>query len=106
MMQDDFVKIAEDQLDHCMRVMGGKSAEYARGGDKLHNFKRAAQVAGNSPEEALLGMALKHYVSILDIVDDAVAGKKDAPPEVLREKFGDWINYMLLLMALLLERQS
>lgn len=83
--------------------MGGKSGEYSRNDDKLHNFKRAAGVLGTTPEKALLGMMTKHTVSILDIVDDL---EKDKLPsaELLAEKIGDELKYLILLKALIMER--
>lgn len=84
-------------------VMCAKSAEYARGSDKLHNFKRAAEIDRISPEEALRGMHLKHRCSISDMLDDLMVGKHH-PRELWEEKFGDTINYYILLYALLVER--
>ena len=49
-------------------------------------------------------MELKHYVSIMDIVDNI---EKELPSiEKLEEKFTDEINYLLLLKALILERYA
>ena len=56
-----------------------------------------------SPEKALLGMKTKHTVSILDIVDDLDTGNLPSG-ELLCEKIGDELNYLILLKALILER--
>lgn len=95
--------VLENTLKQCRDVMGSKSTEYARGSDKLHNFKRAAGVLGVSPEKALLGFKAKHTVSIMDILDDLDAGKLPSV-ELLAEKIGDEINYLILLKACILER--
>jgi len=84
-------------------VMCKKLAEYARGGDKLHNFKRAAEIDGISPEEALRGMHLKHRCSISDMLNDLEQGVHH-DQALWDEKFGDTINYYILLYALLTER--
>ena len=84
------------------KVMCAKSAEYARGNNKLHNFYRAAEVDGISPIEALRGMQLKHRVSISDMLDDLMQGKHH-PKELWHEKLTDTINYDILLWALLQE---
>jgi hypothetical protein len=102
MNQDEFKVVVQ----HCMAiietVLMEKSEDYSRGGDKLHNFKRAARVGETTPARALLGMKLKHDVSILDILDDLDIGELPTV-EKLDEKFGDAINYLILLKAVVLE---
>lgn len=94
---------------HIKGVMSNKSKEYARGNDKLYNFKRAGQMANRSSLEALRGMKLKHDVSIDDMLNDEddmiVADIAPAhPQELWEEKLHDEINYLLLLWALLYEK--
>lgn len=86
-------------------VMCAKSAEYARGDDKLHNFKRAAKVSGLTPLECLQGMKLKHDVSILDMLADE-ADKNKGPHTFTKweEKISDNINYLILMLALLYDK--
>ena len=82
-----------------------KHADYSRNGDKLHNFKRAAVRRSTIPEDALMGMAEKHFVSIEDMVDDLVLGIEH-PLEKWDEKLCDAVNYYKLLRALLEERYA
>ena len=91
-----FVKLQKE-------ILTRKSGEYSRNNDKLHNFKRAGQCLNCSPEKALSGMATKHLVSILDIIDDVEEGKI---PDLalIEEKLVDYGNYIILLYALLKER--
>ena len=98
-----FSKAFEDRVDLCRRVLVGKNAEYARGNDKLHNFKEAASMEGSSPEQALRGMLLKHWQSLRDLCDDL---DKDQyhPVALWDEKIGDALNYLFLLDALVKER--
>ena len=91
--------IVEDKIKP---VMCAKSSEYARGGDKLYNFKRSAEIDGISPIEALRGMDLKHRTSISDMLDDVENIQHSR--KLWEEKIVDHINYMLLLYALLFER--
>jgi len=86
-------------------VMCAKSAEYARGDDKFHNFKRAAAVSGKSPLECLQGMRLKHEVSILDMLDDEAFGIHHSR-EKWEEKISDDINYQILALGLLYEQNG
>lgn len=93
------------------KVMCSKSAEYARGGDKLYNFKRSAEIDGITPIEALRGMDLKHRTSINDMLDDLDKGIQNINPpttenikKLWEEKLTDHINYMILLWGLLAEQ--
>lgn len=103
MNAQDFNKIVEARLRFCRDLLVPKGEEYARNGDRLHNFKTAGRVAGVTPERALLGMYLKHLVSVMDIIDDIDHGK--LPKRVvLDEKITDSINYHLLLEGLVQDR--
>jgi len=84
------------------KVMCAKSSEYARGADKLHNFKRAAEIDGITPIEALRGMHLKHRTSILDMLDDLMQDKHHSKA-LWHEKLTDTLNYYILMWALLQE---
>jgi hypothetical protein len=86
--------------------MLSKNDHYARGDDKLHNFKKAAAFSpGKSQESALAGMLLKHTVSIFDMVGDIAEGKH-AKLELWEEKVLDHINYLILLYAMIVERDD
>lgn len=98
---DEFLSYVIEK--YVKEVMCKKSAEYARGNDKLYNFKRAASMSGKTPLECLRGMKLKHDVSIDDMLNDDLVGKKYAQ-EWWQEKLSDDINYMFLMWALLSEK--
>ena len=59
---------------------------------------------GCTPEKALVGMWTKHIISILDIVDGIEA--KAPADAVIEEKIGDAVNYLILLEAMLKERNQ
>ena len=106
MNQTEFQKVADVQIEWCQKTLGLKRGEYeGSGGDRFHNFKIAAALDGESPEKALWGIWKKHLVSLKDIVDGTAEGKVPAT-NLLIEKIGDTINYMLLLRGLLTERQQ
>jgi len=63
------------------------------------NFVKGARVLGTSKEQALLGYATKHLVSIMDISEG-----KSYTKEEIDEKFGDLIVYFSLLRVMLLEK--
>ena len=103
MILEDFKILTVERFRACLDLMcGKKNDEYSRNNDKLHNFKVAGRILNQTPEQALVGMWLKHLVSVFDIVDDL----PNLPPdETLNEKITDSINYLVLLEALIKERK-
>jgi hypothetical protein len=98
-----FHKLVEQILNQTRAVLIAKGDEYSTEENKLHNFDKAARISGQTREKALWGMALKHYTSIDDIVNDVETGK--LPSEaMLSEKIGDMINYLILLEASIINR--
>ena len=90
----------QDHLTHRLKlidgVLGIKAKEYCRNGDRMHNFNLASLTEGKTREECIHGMFLKHYISYKDIITDISNGKLPSI-EYIEEKFGDIINYMILM---------
>lgn len=103
MNQDKFNELTEKLLTACKDALGMKAGEYAREGDRLHNFYAAARKLNKHPLDSLLGMQVKHRVSIDDICDDIINHNKFPTDEMMMEKFKDDINYNLLAFALIHE---
>jgi hypothetical protein len=103
-----FDALLERRLELTRNVLAHKSGEYSTTEDRLHNFKRAAQLRGEPPHDALLGMLVKHWVSIEDIANSFCGRvrKLRAPDHVIDEKIGDAINYLILLEAILKENSN
>ena len=101
----DFDKIVTARMDWCTKTLCAKGDEYARGGDRLWNFKVAARKLNCHPAEALAGMMVKHAVSVDDIIDGLAKGIVP-PKELVAEKIGDSINYLLLLEGLVEEERQ
>jgi len=107
MQAQTFDAIVASRCEKIQTVLMTKAEEYASDDDRLHNFKLAARLypSETTAEDALWGMMAKHLVSVLDIV--AATKRGASPPAALRdEKIGDAINYLILLEALLIERQE
>ena len=98
-----FNKLLEDEILRILETLDSKSEEYSTVDNKLHNFDKAGKMSNQSRERALLGMQLKHTVSIDDIVDNL---DKNILPTLnqLEEKIGDAINYYILLKACIVDR--
>jgi len=107
MTQQEFDQVLDSRIAAMRQVLAGKAEEYASGEDRLHNFKVAAKLAANpeSPEQALWGMLRKHLVSVIDIIDGTGRGGYSSRAKI-DEKIGDAINYLVLLEALLIERET
>ena len=97
-----FDQIIEHQIDRCVSVLVSKATGYAPAGDKLHNFRTAAELQGGLMKQALGGMMAKHTVSIYDMIASNDAFDND----IWDEKITDHINYLLLLRAVVQDEQS
>lgn len=100
MKAEQFNEIISEQIDRCIDVLVTKSKEYATE-DRLHNFKIAAVLKGETPVQALAGMMSKHTVSVYDLCR---TGSLDL--NVWNEKITDSMNYLLLLRALIEEVEN
>lgn len=99
MNAEEFDKLFEEVVDHMRQTLVVKAKEYASNKDRLHNFRVAAAFTGETPEQALWGMNVKHLVSISDMVKSGNIYSQD----VWDEKIGDALNYLVLLRALVVE---
>ena len=104
MNTNDFNAIIREQIDRCENTLCKKAEEYATT-DRLHNFKAAAGLQDCLPTTALAGMMCKHTVSVYDMIRGLESGE-EYPLDMWNEKIGDSINYLLLLSALVRERNS
>ena len=104
MNAEDFNKIVAARMAWCNKTLCAKGDEYARDGDRLWNFKAAGRKRNCHPAEALAGMMVKHTVSVDDIIDGLSMGIVP-PKELVAEKIGDSIDYLLLLEGLIEEER-
>jgi molecular chaperone GrpE (heat shock protein) len=99
MKHEVFEQILSSRLESIKATLAKKSQEYSSNEDRLHNFKRAAEIERISVRRAWLGMFTKHMVSVIDIVESGFS----TPGAVVDEKVGGSINYLILLEAILKE---
>ena len=99
MITKDFNEVVQSQLDYCKQLLITKGQEYSLDEDRLLVFKRAAELQGESPKQALCGMMAKHIISIYDMCmsDQTFDDAK------WTEKITDAMNYLLLLKAMVKE---
>ena len=100
----DFNSVVEERIEKISQVLASKAQEYATDKSRFHNFEVAGRVLDTTPEKALLGMMLKHFVSVMDLIDWADGSAQKLSNELIDEKIGDNINYLILLEGMLKER--
>ncbi len=98
MTTEDFNILVENRCRLIQQVLAKKAVEYAANDNRLHNFDVGVQLSGQSRENVIRGMMLKHEISVLDIIDNLKDGIIPTV-EMVDEKLGDWINYLILLEA-------
>lgn len=103
MNSKDFNELVEARCSKIKATLASKGKEYSTDDDKLHNFNKAGIRSGQSREKALMGMKLKHEISIDDIILNLDIHKYPTI-EIIDEKIGDIINYFILLEACLVDR--
>ena len=103
MNREEFDKIIEERINKIREVLLSKGKEYQRNDNVFHNFERGSNITGNSREKVMWGFALKHLISFMDILDDCEKYKYPSI-ELLEEKVGDIINYLILEEASIKEQ--
>lgn len=106
MKAKEFDKLVVETVDTCKEIMVSKGGEYARGDDRLDNFKRNALILGLNPEDVWAIYFHKHVDAIDTFVQD-VRNELDRPrSENILGRFDDAINYLILGKALAVERMK
>lgn len=107
MTNEHFTAIFEEIVNEAKKIHATKGVAYANGGDRLGNFKRAAEKRGIQPETICAIYREKHEDSI-NFVNRMIEEKGEIPEtgEALISRFVDVINYYALNYALIVERQE
>lgn len=97
----DFQKLIEETNKKELQTLNSKASEYAEDDDRLINFKETAAWIQTTPAASCWYLMAKHLQSIHRMVmDDYNHYSKD----YIDEKIGDARNYLLLLKAILYEK--
>jgi|GEM_PF-1541198 hypothetical protein len=102
MTHDDFEFLVHFRFEKCKETLLKKAREYATEDERLANFKRGASLLNTSSAKIAMGYGLKHLISVIDMVE----GRLPATEEMFDEKFGDALNYLVLLEACLKDQQN
>ena len=92
----DFNTLVNNRIKEITTTLETKGTEYGSK-DRLHNFKAAGRITNKTPAKALWGMAMKHLVSVEDLIEGRLLNNR----KNVNEKIGDLINYLILLEAVL-----
>lgn len=100
-----FENIIEARLKAIKETLINKAKEYAdnENDNRLHNFDKGSKFTGKKREDVLLGFAMKHWISVTDILDKMDKGELPNKT-LLNEKLGDWIVYMCILEASIVDK--
>jgi|SRR5881409_3499939 hypothetical protein len=99
MQADQFMDVLDAQIQRVRDILVVKTDEYAKDVDQLHNIRHAALLQEESLPEAVVGMMVKHTVSIFAMVKSG----KPFPEAKWDEKITDHIVWLILLKAALTE---
>jgi hypothetical protein len=97
---DDSIK---ETIDSCIKTLIIKGKEYRRNNNPFHNFEVGSRITNQSREDIIWSFAIKHFISIQDIKNDLKNGIIPSK-EILDEKYGDLINYLLIEKASILDK--
>lgn len=101
MTNERFNEIVDEIIEEVIRkTLVRKGDEYALNGDRLQNFKDGAGILGGTPAQTCWAYLCKHLSSIRAIINDNAKTGKKFSKQLLREKYGDLINYGILFAAL------
>lgn len=103
MRQEQFEKAVNEYLVVVKANLLSKGKEYATDADMLANFNKGSNITGEVREKVLFGYALKHLVSVIDIIDEIEKGNLPDSYK-MTEKLGDLGSYMALLYACIQDR--
>jgi len=99
-----FNKIVNERTEKIKSTLLHKAKEYATNADRYHNFNITGRILDITPERALIGMWMKHVVSVLDLVDWIEDAPDKLTTEIIDEKITDTAAYLILLEGLLKKR--
>ena len=98
----DFENTIKNTLESIKDLLIVKGKEYRRKNNPYHNFEVGAEKTGKTRIEILRGFALKHSISIDDMIEDFENGTPQNVEKV-NEKYNDLITYLLIEKSMMIE---
>jgi len=97
MTNEDFAIEVDKSVSRSKSILIKKGVEYSQDNDRLRQFHHAGCAQGIPAPQALMGMAMKHIISLANMVKKPSAYSL----KEFHEKIVDLRNYTFLLDALL-----
>lgn len=106
MNRKDFSNYVDFVKERTSNVLQKKGDEYSYNAGAFENFEEGVQISLASTREGVAwGYVTKQIQSVRALIREVDNGKTDhLTRELIDEKFGDVINYMILIEAMLKER--
>ena len=98
-----FDKVVEEVCEQIKQTLLVKAKDYRRNNNVFHNFDEGSKRTGLIREKVLDGFLLKHEISIADMTNDLEINKLPTK-ELLDEKFGDNIIYLIIKKASIIDK--
>ena len=99
--REELFELHHETTEKCFNVLQNKNADYSEGNDPLKNF-RIAELEGLKPEQ---GIMLRIQDKMQRIRAFISRGDLKVPGEGVYDAIEDNINYLILLKALLYEKE-
>ncbi len=106
MNRKDFSNYVDFVKERTSNVLQAKGDEYSYNSGAFENFEEGVSIGlANTREAVAWGYVTKHIQSVRALIREVDSGKEDhLTDKLIDEKFGDVINYMILIEAMLKER--
>jgi len=102
MTNEKFNQILQSRQDKIKSILKQKAKEYSTNGDRLDNFRKGSEAIGCNAQTYLYALMTKHLVCVRELAAGVLPNTED----IVNEKIGDSINYLILLEALLEEERN
>jgi hypothetical protein len=107
MNQENFKKLLERRHALSAEVLNKKNIEYGTDIDMLESFKEQAEISiHNTPMAIGWELLVKHLYSVRRIIREYEEHGKIPDQAMIDEKFGDAVNYLILIEALFKELED
>jgi len=107
MTRERFSEYMRTRFARCENTFASKNREYATEENFMRNFENGVGISTcHTPEAVAWNYATKHLESIRSIISDLDGGALEPSPSLVTEKFGDAINYLIIIEAMLLHRNE
>ena len=101
----EFKKLLQNRFRRIDCTFNAKQKEYANEIDVFENIKNGVRLSlfNTEPEQVAWSYAAKHLESIMSILEKLP--EEEPSEELINEKIGDAINYLIIIEGLLKERK-